>query len=377
MLDPPPSLANACVTGVMQLRVALSHWRILSSFIPHLISITILDVLRNRHVQVSLFLEDGLQLTDGTIVLKFNAPGQPLPLGTEQPGTIRYFSHDGKQMPPLISASTSASAQSHAHGGGSGGGSGAGAAAPVERIAALAQLYHGCVSVQSEGNPLDANLRACKLGGNMYLKERKRKGNGVADDAAASKDAASTTPTSPADPFATEPMSKTDAESKDDGGDDVPPGLDLRSPGKDSSAGNCPGSAVKAGHGLAAVNLLATLLGGGGAGAAAHSSAGGAGSWNINLFGDDGGFMSSSLGDNDGLDGDRNGNGIAGNVVKLGSGGSAGKAASNAATMMAALGLNDEDGASDSKRDNRKAGDGKADEGKDGDDLLDLMDQLG
>ena len=69
---------------------------------------SLLRFLQDRRVKVSLFLQDGLQNLDGTMVIFRSGP---VPLGTELPGTIRYFSGgyvsssgviDGVQVPGVL-----------------------------------------------------------------------------------------------------------------------------------------------------------------------------------------------------------------------------------------------------------------------------------
>jgi hypothetical protein len=53
---------------------------------------TLSRFFQDRRVKVSLFLHDGLQSSDGSIVIQHKGP---LPPGAEKPGTIRYFDSDG------------------------------------------------------------------------------------------------------------------------------------------------------------------------------------------------------------------------------------------------------------------------------------------
>ena len=48
--------------------------------------------LQDKRVKVSLFLQDGIQNLDGTIVVKRDGP---VPSGSEVPGAVRYFGADG------------------------------------------------------------------------------------------------------------------------------------------------------------------------------------------------------------------------------------------------------------------------------------------
>lgn len=54
---------------------------------------TLARFFQDRRVKVSLFLHDGIQSSDGSIVIQHKGP---LPAGAEKPGTIRYFGDDGK-----------------------------------------------------------------------------------------------------------------------------------------------------------------------------------------------------------------------------------------------------------------------------------------
>lgn len=54
---------------------------------------TLARLFQDRRVKVSLFLQEGIQLTDGTIVIDHKGT---LPNGAEQPGTVRYFYDDDK-----------------------------------------------------------------------------------------------------------------------------------------------------------------------------------------------------------------------------------------------------------------------------------------
>jgi hypothetical protein len=53
---------------------------------------TLSRFFQDRRVKVSLFLHDGLQSSDGSIVIQHKGP---LPPGAEKPGAIRYFDADG------------------------------------------------------------------------------------------------------------------------------------------------------------------------------------------------------------------------------------------------------------------------------------------
>jgi hypothetical protein len=66
--------------------------------------LTLARFFQDRRVKVSLFLQDGIQNMDGTIVLTVNGPLPPL---TEPPGVIRYFDSKGKvsgtdRLPALV-----------------------------------------------------------------------------------------------------------------------------------------------------------------------------------------------------------------------------------------------------------------------------------
>lgn len=97
---------------------------------------TLCRFFQDRRVKVSLFLQDGTQNMDGTIVLD---PTGPLPVGTDAPGRVVY--RNG-------SVSTGDLRELHIEG-------------------TLPPLT---------GSPYDPEKRPCKLGLNMYAKDRSKRG---------------------------------------------------------------------------------------------------------------------------------------------------------------------------------------------------------
>lgn len=99
---------------------------------------TLCKFFQDRRVKVSLFLQDGTQNLDGTIVLD---PTGPVPVGSEPPGRVVYYDEDGSSsksdFPELA--------------------------------------IEGAVDAV-DGDPYDPEGRPCKLGTNMYLRERSKKG---------------------------------------------------------------------------------------------------------------------------------------------------------------------------------------------------------
>ena len=97
---------------------------------------TLCRFFQDRRVKVSLFLQDGTQNMDGTIVLD---PTGPLPVGTDAPGRVVYR---------YDSVSTGDLRELHIEG-------------------TLPPLT---------GSPYDSATRPCKLGLNMYAKDRSKRG---------------------------------------------------------------------------------------------------------------------------------------------------------------------------------------------------------
>jgi len=56
---------------------------------------TLARFFQDRRVKVSLFLHDGIQSSDGSIVIQHKGP---LPPGADKPGTIRYFDEEDKMI---------------------------------------------------------------------------------------------------------------------------------------------------------------------------------------------------------------------------------------------------------------------------------------
>lgn len=103
---------------------------------------------QDRRVKVSLFLQEGIQFADGTIVIKHTGT---LPNGAEQPGTIRYFGSDGKVI--------------HED-----------KAADLKNSAGTEPFKTPAFSMSS----INDN-RHCKLGRNLYAMENRTKGATVAE----------------------------------------------------------------------------------------------------------------------------------------------------------------------------------------------------
>lgn len=98
---------------------------------------TLCKFFQDRRVKVSLFLQDGTQNLDGTIVLN---PTGPVPAGTVPPGRVMSYDDDGSSTKTDM---------------------------PDLRIEGATD--------PAEGDPYDADSRPCKLGLNMYLRERSKK----------------------------------------------------------------------------------------------------------------------------------------------------------------------------------------------------------
>jgi len=291
---------------------------------------TLCRFFQDRRVKVSLFLQDGLQNMDGTIVLRMAGP---LPLGSEPPGTVRYYDH-----PPAAGAAGASSAAS---------GGAAPSVGPVRRTDAIASL-------QVPGSHVSTarELRSsCALGQNLYARERKSAaGVGAgASGAAAANGAVSSDPTAP-------PADAAAGSAADDGAAAGAPAL---SP---------PSSAIEpkeaaADHSRASLDLLSALVRGAGAPGGAE------GEFKFALFGDDGALAGAGSGDA-GAAGDEDPvivfdaddrTRLQGMMARLGLGEDAASAADR--TKSAAAGASAPAAASDSKLGT-------------GDDLLDLMDAL-
>jgi hypothetical protein len=195
---------------------------------------------QDRRVKVSLFLQDGLQGMDGTLVLDTTGP---LPAGTEPPGTIRYFEP------------------------------GTSAVARVERLPAIALLG---ATVVTEGSPFSPETRLCKLGENLYAKERKGKGPPPADTSlsAGGPEGTAASPISEASkPAVTDDTKEKGAEA----------GASKYKPEEETATGS--------GVGRAALDLLAALVGGKGSESKEDSD-----TFKFSLFGDDGQLSGASGG---------------------------------------------------------------------------------
>lgn len=196
---------------------------------------------QDRRVKVSLFLQDGIQNLDGTIVLDMRGP---IPIGSDAPGTARYFGSDGS--------------------------------ARTTHIPALA--VDGATAPNT-GDPTNAETRPCKLGANMYSKDRKSSGG-----------ARKPKPGPDAGRHAKGGTGKSVASSSGAGP------ASSESKGGDSGSGSGSGSASSSAHATAGLNLLASLLGTsvaateGGASASEGKSGDGGGSggtFKLNLFAED------------------------------------------------------------------------------------------
>jgi hypothetical protein len=292
---------------------------------------TLCRFFQDRRVKVSLFLQDGLQNMDGTIVLRMAGP---LPLGSEPPGTVRYYDH-----PPAAGAAGASSAAS-------------GGAAPSVGVVRRTDVI---ASLQVPGAHLSTarELRSsCALGQNLYARERKSAagmGAGASGAAAASGAVASVPTAPPADAAA--PAAAA--------GDSAAAGAPALSP--PSSANELKEAAAD--HSRASLDLLSALVRGAGAPAGAE------GEFKLALFGDDGalagagGGDAGAAGDDDPVivfDADDRTR-LQGMMARLGLGDDSASAAGN--RKAAAAGAADHAAASDSKLGT-------------GDDLLDLMDAL-
>jgi len=217
----------------------------------------------------------------------------PLPVGTEVPGTVRYFE------PPPAAASTAAPAHAPTPAPAAGSSAGSTSAPPaatpgavrVERLGAVAMP--GVVAVASEGNPLDPATRACKLGENLYAKERKGKGAG-----------------SVAASLGLGPDGAGGGKGDGDGVGDAVEGAGEEGSGGGGAAGGSGGSgapavgsaaatagaAYVAAHGRAALDLLSSLIGVGAGSESKDADAGSGSHFTFSLFGDDGTLAGSGGG---------------------------------------------------------------------------------
>ncbi len=102
----------------------------------------LLRYFQDRRVKVSVFLQDGLQLPTGSIVI---SPEGSCPVTSEIPGTIRYVDDDGHvtQVDHIANMPNARNIT-----------------APTARVSALSPL------------------RPCQLGRNVYIKERPKSGDG-------------------------------------------------------------------------------------------------------------------------------------------------------------------------------------------------------
>lgn len=319
---------------------------------------------QDRRIKVSLFLQDGLQSMDGTLVLTFAGP---LPVGTEIPGTLRYYhGHSG-------GAAAGAAGAGGAGAGARGGTAGAaGAASKTEHIAALA--LPGAFTATSR------EVRAaCRLGENIYAKDRSgaaaaagsSAGNNAANAAAAASPSSGASAAKPARPRGY--SSDSDASPAASA---LSPAAGAASPSPSGGAG----AASTTGHSRASLDLLASLVGpGSAAGSAAAGSAGAAGGaaeFKFFLFGDDGELAGSGGADGGGGAGDENvivfdaadASRLRGMMARLGIDDEGDKKASTAAGSAASSSAAPAAGAAGAGAPPTALGTG--------DDLLDLMDAL-
>jgi len=94
---------------------------------------------QERKVKVSLFLQDQIQSLDGAIIISHEGP---LPIGTQLPGTIRYFGDDGKVV--------------------------------SEDKIKLKNATDAVTPAPTESFDVHKPQRPCKLGLNLYAKDRKK-----------------------------------------------------------------------------------------------------------------------------------------------------------------------------------------------------------
>ena len=271
--------------------------------------------IQNRLVKVSVFMEENIQTNEGVILLDTSGP---LPPGTDILGTIKYYTYH-----PINHKRT-------------------------EIISKLPSLPQRGTFSKPEGNPLDAKTRACKLGNNLYLKERKKPTDGTSSDSKA------TEPSTTKPSVSSTANGPTVAEApKDDEEEDTSSSSESKEDTSSKNTVSSPTNTTKR-TGLASVNLLASLLGN-------ESSSGNNNTTNFqfNLFSDDG------LGFN------TNNTTTSSNVNKTVTFQNRQDSTSSAHTMLSALGL--QDTATTTKKSESKENNSKED---DENDLLDLLDSL-
>lgn len=179
---------------------------------------------QDRRVKVSLFLQDGIQNLDGTIVVSCAGP---LPTGTELPGVIRYFDPSGGRV-------------------------------GSDRVSSIEAPD---AAPPSTGSALDPATRPCKLGENMYCRDRKSMPQKKPKPGPNSRSKRTDPAPTPAD-----------KESKE---------VDA-APSRGAVDGSASGSAATAG-----LNMLAGILGVSSGGDRAASSSSGGDNFRLNLFPDD------------------------------------------------------------------------------------------
>jgi len=128
-------LTDSCQKQFMEL---YTNW---SSGAWFAVRATLLRFLQDRRVKVSLFLQDGIQANDGTIIL--SASGT-LPPNVQTPGTTKYFDAQGKV---------------------------------VRTESVSVRNADNVVTPTETFDPLRPNAsRPCKLGTNLYARDRKKDG---------------------------------------------------------------------------------------------------------------------------------------------------------------------------------------------------------
>lgn len=260
---------------------------------------TLCRFFQDRRVKVSLFLQDGLQNMDGTLVLDVSGP---LPPGSEVPGSIRYF-ESGKLL-------------------------------RTDKLPG----FPGVVTVE---NSMLSDPRSCKLGDNLYVKERKSARTGTATAPAAGPEG--TTPST--DILSGVGGTGPDTARKSGG---VSAGEESSKYKPEEESGGSGGPGV----GRAALDLLATLVRGG------ESKEDD--TFRFSLFGDDGAMTNSSMGGG--------GGGMGSDIITFDAGDQAALR-----TMLSRIGWG-EDGATAGGRAEGKASEDTKD--MDGDDLLAMMDEV-
>lgn len=221
--------------------------------------------VQNRLVKVSVFMEENIQSADGVILLDTSGP---LPPGTDPLGTIKYFTYNPTDK------------------------------RRNETVVKIPSLPLRGTFSKPEGNPLDPKTRECKLGTNLYLKERKKGAN----DTLATNNEGKTnnneknisSSTSPGKTTAGPTVAMGDGKEDDDNDDTNRNNASTtgnESKEETSTTNGNAGSTKRTG--LASVNLLASLLGG--ATATTNASTITANDFQFNLFADDGfGFNGSN-----------------------------------------------------------------------------------